>query len=224
MRKTLAVAAVALMAGPLLAQFGGFGAMDGKALLVMPTVQDELKLSEAQKKELAEATEALSKGIRAAFADQDFGAITKLRDDHGKVVAKVMDKLDDKQKQRLAELEFQAGTKGQFKNPRVFGYAGIQKALELKDKQKETIKAQLGELEKDFKEIDDESKGDPLKQFQSMRKKNEMNAQTYEKILEALDEAQKKSFDKVGGKSFDLPTFKFGKDKGKKEEKKKEDF
>jgi hypothetical protein len=211
MRKFVAVLVVALMGAPLMAQFGGFGPTDGKALLAMPTVQEELKLSEEQKKQLKEANETLQKGLKAARDDMDFAGIPKLIEDHGKAMTKILDKLDDKQKERMVQLEFQSATKGKFKNPRVFGYAGVQKALKMSDKQKDKVKGMLTEMEKDLKEIDDDAKDDFQKRFQSIGKKNKAMAETYEKVVEGLEEEQKKSFDKVGGKAFEFPTFKFPK-------------
>ena len=76
-------------------------------------------------------------------------------------------------------------------------------------------------LDKDFKELDDEAKGDLQKQFANFKKKAELNNEAYEKITKTLDDDQKKDFDKAGGEKFTLKLdFGFAKDKKKEKEKK----
>jgi len=207
MRKTLlTLGLVALLAMPAAAQFGGFIPQDPVGLLGNKSVQDELKLSDDQKKALKEANEEFTKAIAKMREDMDFANFGKVNEDRTKAIKKVLDKLDDKQLKRLAQIEFQVVTseKNKMKNPRVFGNAHVQKALKLTDDQKKTVKETITELDKDFKELDDDAKDDLQKQFQNFRKKGEKNNEAYQKIYKALDDDQKKSFSKVGGEKFEL--------------------
>jgi len=221
---------VALLAIPVAAQFGGFGGMqlDATALLANKGVQDELKLSDDQKKAITTANDELGKGIRAAFEEKDFAGIAKLREEHTKAIKKVLDKLDDKQTTRLMQIEVQLAT-GKAKNPKIFANEGVHKALKITSKQKETIKTTLSDMDKDFKEIDDDAKGDFKKMRENGRKKAEMRTEAYTKIEKTLDDDQKKDLGKLGGEKYEFkmefPGFKdFGKkDKGK-DDKKKDDF
>src|SRR5437868_2001460 len=110
-KRMLALVVVALIGMPVAAQFRGFGPMDGTALLSMKSVQEELKLTKEQMKELADANEELQKAVKTAREDMDFSGIAKAQQEHSKAVKKVLDKLDTKQAKRMTELEFQAATK-----------------------------------------------------------------------------------------------------------------
>jgi hypothetical protein len=217
MRKTLlTLALVALLAIPASAQFG-FMPIDATMLLSNKGVQDELKLSDAQKKDLKTANDAFQEAIRKAREDMDFSGLATARQDQVKAIKKVQDKLDEKQAKRLAQIEFQQVTKGKMKNPRIFANTHIQTALKLTSDQKKTVKTTITELDKDFKELDDEAKGDLQKGFANFKKKAELNNEAYEKITKTLDDDQKKDFDKAGGEKFTLKMDfgGFGKDKKK---------
>ena len=228
MRKTLlTLGLVALLAVPAAGQFG-FGPMDASALLGNKGVQDELKLTDDQKKALKEASDELQKARRTAFEEKDFSGLAKAQEDYNKSVKKVLDKLDEKQAKRLAQIEFQLVTRkdNKLKTPQIFANEHIQKALKLTSDQKKTVKDTLTELNKDFKELDDDAKDDVQKRIQNFRKKATMNNEAYEKIYKALDDDQKKDFDKAGGEKFelklDIPKFPKKDDKEKKDDKKED--
>jgi len=226
MRKTLfALGLMALLAGRVSAQ--GFGPPDATSLLGFKTVQDELKLSDDQKKALKEANDTFQEAMKKAREDMDFSGIGPASEARVKAIKKVVEKLDDKQAKRLAEIEFQAITaKGnRMKSPNIFANEHIQKALKLTSEQKKTVKDTIADLEKDFKELDEDAKDDFQKRIQNFQKKNKMNTEAYEKVYKSLDDDQKKDFDKAGGEKFEFPRPEFprrDKDKEKKDDKKEE--
>jgi len=213
-RKTLlTLALLALLAIPASGQFR-FLPSDAAGLLGLKGVQDELKLSDDQKKVVKEASDELNKGRRAAMENKDLAAGLKAQAEYNKAVQKIIDKLDDKQVARLAQLEFQAASR--VKNPRTFANPYVQKNLGFSADQKKKVKESIAELDKDFKEMDDEAKEDLTKFFTNLQKKQELNTETYEKITKTFDADQKKKLEKVGGDKFDFGSgFGFGKDKGK---------
>jgi hypothetical protein len=223
MRKTLlTLALVALLAMPVAAQFGGFGMgqADSAMLLSQKSVQDELKLTDEQKKAVAAANEDLTKALQKAREDMDFSGIRTAMEDQRKALKKVVDKLDEKQAKRLMQIEVQLAT-GKQKNPQIFANAGVQKALKLTTKQKDTTKETLSNLEKDVKEVLDDAQGDRQKFREAARKIGELRTESYTKIEKTLDDDQKKDFGKLGGEKFEMkwefPGF------GKKDKKEKED-
>src|SRR5262249_39444275 len=226
MRKTLlTLALVALLAMPVAAQFG-FGGfqLDSTALLANKSVQDELKLSDDQKKAIKDANDAMMKAFEKAREDMDFSGIAEARQTHQKGIKKVLDKLDEKQAKRLMQIEVQLAT-GKNKNPKIFANAGVQKALKLTTKQKDTVKTTLSDLDKDVKEVADDAKGDFKKMFTKM---TELRNEAYTKIEKSLDDDQKKDLGKLGGEKFEIklefPGFgKKDKDKKEEKDKKKED-
>src|SRR5262245_49016421 len=155
MRKTLlTLGLAALLAMPAFAQFGR-GPLDATGLLGIKGVQDELKLTDDQKKAVKEANDAFQEVFKKAQEDKDFSGIGKAADERTKALKKVLDKLDEKQAKRLAEIEFQVVTRkeNKLKSPQIFANEHIQKALKLTTDQKKTVKETLTELDKDFKEL-----------------------------------------------------------------------
>lgn len=231
MRKTLlTLALIGLLTIPVLAQFpnlGGMmgGAVDAATLIANKGVQDELKLTDDQKKAVTEAGEAFQKAFREAIQEKDFSGIGKANEERTAALKKVIDKLDAKQTKRLMQIEVQVATKAS--NPRLFTSEAVQKALKLTDKQKTLTKETLSEIEKDVKELMEDAQGD-FKKFGKIREKmTEMNKESFTKVTKSFDEDQKKVWETLGGEKFDyVPENPFGgfgkgKDKGKK---KKDDF
>jgi len=227
MRKTLlTLGLVALLAIPVAAQFNfGNFQLDATTLLANKSVQEELKLTDDQKKAIATANEEMMKAFQKAREDMDFSGLAAARQDQVKAIKKVLDKLDEKQSKRLMQIEVQLAT-GKNKNPKIFANEGVQKALKFTSKQKDTIKSTLSDLDKDFKELDDDAKGDFKKGRENFRKKNEMRTEAYTKIEKTLDDDQKKDLGKLGGETFELKMEfpGFGKKDKKKDDKKKDDF
>ncbi len=219
MRKLcLTAVLVALLAMPVLAQFGfGRGMMGGQdvnALLGIADVQKALKLTDEQKKAVGEATKARQEAFRAAFQDMDREAMQKAGEAYIKAMTKIREGLTSDQQKRLHEIEVQAAI--QNKNPQIFKQERIQKALKLTDKQKETVKETLNDLEKDIREMMEDAKGDKEKLFGSFQKMRDMNQETFTKITKTLTDEQKKTWKDIQGEEFKgslNPFGKFGKKK-----------
>jgi hypothetical protein len=229
MRKAfLTLAFVALVAGAVLAQRGGRGGMmgpiDSATLLSNKGVQEELKFTDDQKKDVKAAQDARQKAFAKAREDMDFSAFGKIQEDFTKGMKKVQDSLNSVQKKRLMQIEVQLAARN--KNARIFANPEVVSALKLNDKQQKTVKSTLSDLEKDTKELMDDAKGDFQKRFQAMRKAGEMNQEAYATITKTFSEDQNKAFKDLGGKAFDYkPEFGgFGGGRGKGKGKKKDDF
>jgi len=240
MRKAfLTLALVALVALPVLAQRGGRGFMGGGGdvsaqLLANKGVQEELKLTDSQKKDVKAATDARQKAFEKAREDKDFEAFGKINEDFTKAMKKVKDKLTSTQSKRLMQLEVQVAAKN--KSVRIFQNPDVQKALKLTDKQKKKLKSTLSDLEKDTKELMEDAKGDFKKMRQAFGKMREMGQEAYTTVTKTLTEEQQKTWKTLGGEKFEgkgvpfeSPFGKFGKgkDKGgkrKKKNDKKDDF
>jgi len=228
MRKVLlTLALVCLLALPVLAQFRqGGGAMDATALLSNKSVQEELKLTDDQKKLIAEAKDARDKAFTKMREDKNFDDAKKVGEDYTAAIKKVIEKLDEKQLKRLVAIEVQQAEKAN--NPKVFLNEEVQKALKFTSKQKDLAKDTCADIEKDLKEMRDEAKGDFKKFAEIFKKAGELNKGGYEKISKSLDEDQVKALKDIKGEAFDLKVEnpfkdKFGKDKKKKDDK-KDDF
>jgi hypothetical protein len=233
MRKALLTLALAsLLAVPALAQFrfGGMGfggGADATALLGNQSVQDELKLSDAQKKDIKTATDARNEAFRKAREDMDFEGIRPAQEAFTKAMKKVQEKLTTTQSQRLMQIEVQVATKNN--NPRIFQSEAVQKALKFTDKQKKLVKSTFADFEKDMKELFEENKGNFRKIGEKM---SEMNKEAMSTITKTFDADQQKGWKSLGGEKFEGKGFPFemkgfgkgGFGKGGKGKKKKDDF
>jgi hypothetical protein len=218
MRKVLlTLALAALLVLPVAAQRFGFGGggLDANMLLANKGVQDELKLSDSQKKDIKAASDARQKAVREAFKDRETARenMQKAGEEFNKAMKKVADGLTATQKKRLLGIEVQAATKNN--NPRIFQNTAVQKALKLTEKQQKTIKSTFTDYEKDLKELREESKGDFRKMGEKMR---EMSKEAYTTISKTLTDDQKKALKDLEGEKFELKFDRpgFGKEKGKK--------
>jgi len=237
MRKAiLTLTLVGMLALPVLAQrFGGgfMGGATGDALLANKSVQDELKLSDAQKKDIKTASDARQEAFRKAREDKDQEGVQKAQQDFTKAMTKVREGLKSDQRKRLVQIEVQLATKNN--SVRIFNNPDIQKALNLTEKQKKTLKSTLSDLDKDTKELFEDAKGD-FKKLRGMREKmTEMNKEAFTTVTKTLTDEQKKTWKTLGGEKFEGKGFPFegfgggfGKEKGKgrkdKGRKKKDDF
>jgi len=133
MRKLILTAVVVgLFVLPMLAQPGFFGGrgQGGDTLLLNKSVQDELKLTDAQKKDLGDISKAQQEQTRKmfeAFKEGEREKATeigkKMREDQTKRLAKVKKSLTSSQAKRFQEIEIQIAVRGNsaevFKNPTV---------------------------------------------------------------------------------------------------------
>jgi Spy/CpxP family protein refolding chaperone len=240
MRKTLmTLTLVALMALPVLAQrqrggFGFGGQTTGDGLLTNKSVQEELKLDDKQKeslKELGEKAREIMKEGGEAFKSKDKEKIKELMDKVAEVrtkgLKKVKESLTSLQSKRFGEIQIQVAKKTNDAN--LFKREEIQKLLKLTDKQKDSVKETLADLDKDVKEVRDDAKGDRAKAKASREKITTLQKDAFEKISKALTEDQAKSLKDASGESFEYKSDfgGFGKDKGKgkgNKKDKKDDF
>jgi hypothetical protein len=237
MRKFLStLALMGLLAIPVLAQFPGFGrGLTGDQLLTIKGVQDELKLSDEQKKELAEAQKTTQEAFRKSFELRMEGenekaaeVVKKASDEAAKTYKKIREGFSEKQAERFAQIELQMVMTGKQKNPDVFKMKIVADAAKFTEKQQELIKETIENLGKDIKEVEDDYKEKKGKEkFGSFRKINELRGEAYDKIAKELTDEQKEAIEKAKGEKFELkfdfPKDGFFKDKGKKDKKKKDD-
>lgn len=229
MRKTwMTLVLVGLLVLPLLAQRGGGRRGQGNDnLLTNKSVQVELKLDEKQKKELA----AIAKKRGETFAkmkelgkegdlDKAMELGKKSAEETSKALAKVRESLTSTQSKRLTQIEIQQATKN--KSPRIFTNKEIEKILGLTDKQKESIKEALSDLEKDSKELIDDAGMDFKKKFAAFKKAQTMGQEVYTKLTKGFTKEQAKTWETAGGEKFDLKVENPFGGGGKRKDKKKE--
>jgi hypothetical protein len=204
MRKLfLAMALTGLICMPVLAQFpfgGGMGRGGEGMLLMVEDVQKDLKLTDEQKKSISSAREEMTKAMRAAFQDKDREAMQKAQKEFSTALAKVKEGLSSEQKKRVFQLEIQSAVKSN--SPAIFKREEVQKALKLTEKQVETVKDALTDLEKDVKELMEDAKGDREKFGGAMKKMQSMGKDTFEKIAKSLSEDQKTTWKEIQGEPF----------------------
>jgi Spy/CpxP family protein refolding chaperone len=246
MRKTLlTMALVALLAVPVLAQrfgggFGMFGgAQGGDRLLMNKSVQDELKLDDKQKKQLEEISKSAREEGRKAFEAMKDGdkekameIFKKVGEEQTKSLKKFKDGLTSTQTKRFGQIEVQVAKQRNEVN--IFKREDIQKALKLTDKQKESVKETLSDLEKDVKEVMEDAKGGGKeKRGELFKKLQTMRKDAFEKVTKAFSEDQNKAWNELSGEKFEYKEDKGrfggfggkGKRGGKKDgDKKKDDF
>jgi len=207
-KMALSVAVVAMAASVCFAQGGrGRGGMqtpEGPLLLGNKSVQDELKLTDDQKKEIKTVTDAQREKMTKAFADNkgDQEAITKamkeITDDSNKALTKTVDSLKDNQKKRFKEIQIQV------KGLKAFADEEVVKALKLTDKQKDDFKAQADDFDKDRRALMTDAGRDAAKRAEAVTKANELQAKVTDKILGSLKDDQKKTWKEMTGDKFDF--------------------
>jgi hypothetical protein len=206
----MAIGAAALVssAAPVCAQGGGrggfgrgFGGYSRTQLVTLKEVQDELKLTEDQKKLATETLEKLNADRAEArqSAGDDRNALqeknTKLA---AEADAKIAAKLDDAQKKRLMEIFVQ-------KNPvgNALADAEVQKSLGLSEEaikkideartaNREAMMAAMQELGRDASPQDRAAKMETL------------NKTASEKLFSAISAEQKAAFEKLGGEKLEV--------------------
>ncbi len=209
---------------PIMAQFpfGGMigKGMDGNMLLTNKDVQKELKLTEDQIKTITDARNEMMQAMRAAFQEGDREAITKAQEEQTKTLKKLRDGFTSAQKKRLFELEIQMAVRSS--QPSIFAREDVQKALNMTEKQKETVKSTLSGLEQDVKEVFEDAQGDREKLRGIMTKITGLSKDSFTKITKSFTDEQKKTWKEMQGEEFkgEFMTNPFGKG-GKK---KRDDF
>ena len=204
----VSLAVAALVASPALAQPpGGFG-FGGPSLLTNKSVQEELKLTKAQKDKLAEVAKKTREKMQEAFQKfQDLKPeerrekLQAVRKETTATLNKAAN-LTDTQKTRFAQIELQQSER--MRGPVVFTDANVQKALKFTDEQKADIKKVTEDLTKQIRE---ETKDLP-RDRESFAKRREittkLNKDAMGKVASKLTADQKATWKKMLGKPFEV--------------------
>jgi len=223
MRKWLMMAVlVGLLAAPVLAQFrpgGGGGAFGGGNLLANKSVQEELKLTDAQKEKIAEVAKKQREAFGEAFKDKESlkdkekrrEIFEKLNKESETAYSKVKEDLSADQKKRLQQIEVQAA------GLRAFSRDDVKKALKLSDKQEADIKELAEETTKDVTELMKDARGKDKEKAQEARKKAEkVRKEAMDRISsKVLNDDQRKAFKEMTGTPFEIRFEGFGPGGGK---------
>ncbi len=216
-KMALSVAVVAMAASVSMAQRqpggrGGMGQPEGPMLLANKSVQEELKISDDQKKELTTLQEKMREGMTKAFTDNkdDKDARTKamkeVTDDATKSFTKVADGLKDDQKKRFKQIQVQV------KGIKAFEDEDVAKSLKLTDKQKDDAKAKADELDKDRRAIMQElgRQATAEQRAEATKKVADMTTKATDSVISSLSDDQKKTWKELTGDKFDYKPDAFG--------------
>lgn len=197
---------------------GGFGGGSAYSLVATnKALQDELKVTDEQKKKVEEALKPINDKRREAFSGGGFGqnATEEQRKEMAEKMAKLSEEtkkavegaLDDKQKTRLSEINYQ-----------VMGFAAysnkdVQEKLKITDAQKEKIKAVAETYAKDRAELAKDaprgargqqpSEEDVKKQAEYRKKTDALRGEAEDKVKAELTAEQKDTWKKMVGEKFD---------------------
>jgi hypothetical protein len=168
------------------------------------SVQDELKLTDDQKKEIKTVTDDVQAKMMKARQDNkgDMEAIQKatkeITDDANKTLTKTLDGLKDDQKKRFKQISVQV------KGLKAFSDPDVVTALKLTDKQKDDFKAQADDFDKDRRALMTDAGRDMAKMAEARTKATELQAKVTDKIVGSLTDDQKKTFKEMTGDKFDF--------------------
>ncbi len=212
--KVLTAGLIVLAASPAFAQqpgrrgggFGGRGGMTAPSAAVLlrnDKVQEELKLTDAQKADLTKAEDAVSEkykdDLAKARADMDREKMTELRKaesaDLEKATAGV---LKPEQAKRLNQIEVQAAGLA------AFSKEDVQTALKLTDAQKQDVKTAVDDMQKDVQDLMKDAQGDRQKMTDAFKKVQELRTDAMAGIVKGLSADQKKTWTDLTGEKFDV--------------------
>lgn len=191
---------------------GGFG-MGGPAILGIPTVQDELKLTDEQRGKVETMMTGLREemtGLRDKLSDvapeERFARMREMMEEaNAKVRKDVAAMLDSDQMKRFEQLELQV------RGLDAFADAKVQEALKVAEEQKTKIGALMTEMAEKRQSIMQEAQGD----FQgAMTKFRELQDSTREKVMALMSDDQKAKYKELIGEPFEMPAFGGGRGPG----------
>jgi Spy/CpxP family protein refolding chaperone len=194
--------------------FGFGGPQMGPGLLLNKSVQDELKLSDDQKKQLTEIQtqqrEAMQKAFQGGGGDREKmrEAIQAAQQETNKKVGKVVDTLTSDQKKRFHQIQVQVGGLAAFSN------AELMKDLNLTDKQKEEIKGIADDVQKDVREILMDAQGDRERMQAARQKIQKVQQEATAKALKVLNSDQQAKYKEMTGAKFTFVPDPFGGGRG----------
>lgn len=182
------------------------------------SVQDELKLTDAQKEKVAKIQEKYQADVKDAGKDKDARMKAgEVRDTAG---AEVVKDLKPEQQKRLLQIFVQVNTStgggGGGKgappgNPMlVFANEHVQKELKLDEKQVKMIKTIADDTKKDSEELIKNAGKDKDQIKEARMKVATLNKEAVDKIVATLTDDQKKLWKDLPGEKFDIKYEGFG--------------
>jgi len=183
---------------------GGFNAasQDPALLLLSKRVQDELKLTDAQKAEIKpiqdKYQDSMSKARKAGDPDQVRDARKNAVEEAKKDLDKAKGSLQPDQTKRLRQIQLQV------QGLKAFNDEDVQKELKLSDKQKGDIKDITEGVAKDINELRQGAQGDRQKLRELFQKMDALNKEAAEKVNGVLTEEQKKTWTEMKGVKFEF--------------------
>lgn len=196
---------------------GGFaGGLNTSYLLRRPEVQKELNITDEQKTKIeaitAEQREA-SRGIfgganlRDLTQEERQKKMTEFREKSEKLNAEMQKKIDavlnDEQRKRLKGIGIQQ--RGVY----ALSDAGVAKDLGLSSSQQEKIRAAYASQQEKSRAMSQDRRDGKIDRAKMSEKYSELRKETEAAVLGVLTDAQKKKFEEMKGKKFELPRRQF---------------
>jgi hypothetical protein len=210
MRTLVSLAALTLLAAPALAQprpGGGFG-QGPLSLLTNKSVQEELKITDDQKKKVDDASKKINDMRQEKMKDAGitFQNIREKRDEMDKITKALnaeADKqlaslLDEKQTKRFKQIRLQQ------RGLRAFTSEDVETALKLSDDQKKKIKDTIDTLNKEMEEARKDIGMDFAKLRELFTKQREKEKEALGKVASTLTSDQKKTWKDMTGEPFEV--------------------
>jgi Spy/CpxP family protein refolding chaperone len=192
---------------------GGGQQFTEPALLVNKSVQEELKLTDAQKEKVAKIQDKFTSDMKDAAKDKD--ARQKAIETRDTSANEVIKDLKPEQQKRLLQVFVQVNTNppmakggfgGGFGGPNpltVFTNETVQKTLKLDDKQKSMIKTIADDTQKDSAEILKNAGKDKDARKEAATKVATLNKEAVDKIVATFSDDQKKIWKDLPGEKFE---------------------
>jgi hypothetical protein len=214
----LAVAFVSLTLAQQPMRGGGGFQLTEATLLLQKSVQDELKVTDAQKEKLTKIDEKFKADMKDLGKDGGREAFAKVAETRNMALAESIKELKPEQHKRLMQIFVQVSLNppmmmggggrmggGLRANPlAVFENEDVQKELKLTDKQKDMIKTIATDTAKDTKEImDNVDRKDKDASKAAREKVTGLNKAAVEKIETSLTDDQKKAWKDLPGEKFE---------------------
>lgn len=183
---------------------GGFGARGAAFLIAAPEVQQDLKLSDQQKQDVAKVREDQQEARRSLRDIEDREERTaKARELNEQAVAAINKVLNEEQQKRFAQIQLQQDARGEL--TRVLLRDEIASKLKLTDEQSgklRTIQRETAEATRDLRQgLRDASQEQRREAFTKIR---ELTTEANQKALGALTGDQKEQWSGMLGKPLEI--------------------
>lgn len=190
----------------------GFG-MSGSALLRNEKIQEELKLTEAQKQKIQTASEESREKMREMFSglrdksrEERREAFEKMRGEmdamRKKSEEQILSALTESQKERLQGIELQ------LQGPRALANPEVAKKLDIDELQQEEIKLALEEVrsksQSQMRELFAGVRDGSVKREEMQKKMEELRAAGDKAVMEVLTKEQREKLESLKGAKVDI--------------------